>query len=34
VVQVHVCMLDLYELILSTHTDYAQLRQHLADSPC
>ncbi len=33
VVQVHVCMLDLYELILSTHTDYAQLRLHLADSP-
>ncbi|NYE63290.1 putative membrane protein YccC [Duganella sp. 1224] len=33
VVQVHVCMLDLYELILSTHTDYALLRAHLADSP-
>ncbi|MGV7210927.1 FUSC family membrane protein [Oxalobacteraceae bacterium A2-2] len=33
VVQVHVCMLDLYEQILSTHTDYAQLRAHLADSP-
>lgn len=33
VVQTHVCMLDLYELILSTHTDYAQLRLHLADSP-
>ena len=32
VVQVHVCMLDLYEMILSTHTDYAQLRAHLADS--
>ena len=32
VVQVHVCMLDLYELILSTHTDYALLRQHLMDS--
>ncbi|APA66545.1 FUSC family protein [Janthinobacterium sp. 1_2014MBL_MicDiv] len=32
VVQVHVCMLDLYELILSTHTDYALLRHHLADS--
>ena len=32
VVQVHVCMLDLYEMILSTHTDYAQLRTHLADS--
>jgi hypothetical protein len=25
-------MLDLYELILSTHTDYAQLRLHLADA--
>src|SRR6202041_2611949 len=24
-------MLDLYELILSTHTDYALLRRHLAD---
>jgi uncharacterized membrane protein YccC len=33
VVQIHVCMLDLYEQILSTHTDYAQLRTHLADSP-
>ena len=33
VVQTHVCMLDLYELVLSTHTDYAQLRLHLADSP-
>ncbi|NVD74090.1 FUSC family protein [Duganella sp. BJB1802] len=33
VVQTHVCMLDLYELVLSTHTDYAQLRVHLADSP-
>jgi uncharacterized membrane protein YccC len=33
VVQIHVCMLDLYELILSTHTDYAQLRAHLADAP-
>jgi uncharacterized membrane protein YccC len=32
VVQVHVCMLDLYELILSTHTDYAPLRTHLADT--
>lgn len=32
VAQVHVGMLDLYELILSTHTDYAQLRAHLADS--
>jgi len=33
VVQIHVCMLDLYEQVLSTHTDYAQLRTHLADSP-
>lgn len=33
VVQTHVCMLDLYELVLSTHTDYAQLRTHLADTP-
>ncbi len=33
VVQVHVCMFDLYEMILSTHTDYAQLRAHLADTP-
>ncbi|WP_338767909.1 FUSC family membrane protein [Massilia sp. METH4] len=33
VVQIHVCMLDLYEQILSTHTDYAQLRVHLAGSP-
>jgi uncharacterized membrane protein YccC len=33
VVQTHVCMLDLYELILSTHTDYTQLRLHLADAP-
>jgi len=33
VVQVHVAMLDLYEQILSTHTDYAQLRTHLVDSP-
>jgi len=33
VVQIHVCMLDLYEQILSTHTDYAQLRTHLFDSP-
>ena len=32
VIQVHVCMLDLYEMILSTHTDYALLRTHLADS--
>ncbi|WP_374582314.1 FUSC family membrane protein [Pseudoduganella sp.] len=33
VVQVHVCMLDLYEQILATHTDYAALRTHLLDSP-
>ncbi|MGO4378909.1 FUSC family membrane protein [Pseudoduganella sp. RAF53_2] len=33
VVQIHVCMLDLYEQILSTHTDYALLRNHLVDSP-
>ncbi|MES2742708.1 MAG: FUSC family membrane protein [Pseudomonadota bacterium] len=33
VVQVHVCMLDLYELVLSTHTDYDHLRTHLADAP-
>jgi uncharacterized membrane protein YccC len=32
VVQVHVSMLDVYELVLSTHTDYALLRAHLADS--
>jgi uncharacterized membrane protein YccC len=31
-VQVHFGMLDLYELILSTHTDYALLRRHLADA--
>ncbi|HEV7813752.1 MAG TPA: FUSC family membrane protein [Janthinobacterium sp.] len=31
-VQVHVSMLDVYELVLSTHTDYALLRAHLADS--
>lgn len=30
-IQVHFCMLDLYEMLLSTHTDYALLRQHLAD---
>jgi len=29
-VQVHYAMFDLYELILSTHTDYALLRQHFA----
>ena len=33
VVQIHVCMLDLYEQVLATHTDYAALRTHLADSP-
>lgn len=32
VTQVHIGMLDLYELILSTHTDYTLLREHLADS--
>ena len=30
-IQVHLGMLDLYELVLSTHTDYAQLRRYLAD---
>jgi uncharacterized membrane protein YccC len=30
-IQVHYGMLDLYELVLSTHTDYAQLRLYLAD---
>jgi uncharacterized membrane protein YccC len=29
-IQVHYAMFDLYELILSTHTDYALLRQHFA----
>jgi uncharacterized membrane protein YccC len=33
VVQIHVCMLDLYEQVLATHTDYAALRTHLVDSP-
>ncbi|MCE3261916.1 MAG: hypothetical protein K0R43_995 [Pseudoduganella sp.] len=33
VVQIHVCMLDLYEQILATHTDYSALRTHLLDSP-
>ncbi|WP_426165882.1 FUSC family membrane protein [Pseudoduganella sp. R-34] len=33
VVQIHVCMLDLYEQVLATHTDYASLRTHLLDSP-
>jgi uncharacterized membrane protein YccC len=32
-VQVHYAMFDLYELILSTHTDYVLLRQHFAGSP-
>jgi uncharacterized membrane protein YccC len=31
-VQVHYAMLDLYEMVLSTHTDYARLREHFADS--
>ncbi len=31
-VQVHFGMFDLYEHILSTHTDYAILREHLADA--
>ncbi|HEY8027501.1 MAG TPA: FUSC family membrane protein [Burkholderiaceae bacterium] len=31
-IQIHFGMLDLYELILSTHTDYALLRRHLADA--
>jgi uncharacterized membrane protein YccC len=30
--QVHFGMLDLYELILSTHTDYALLHRYLADA--
>lgn len=30
-VQVHYAMIDLYELVLSMHTDYALLRQHFAD---
>jgi uncharacterized membrane protein YccC len=30
-VQVHYAMFDLYELVLSTHTDYVLLRQHFAD---
>ena len=30
-VRIHYSMLDLYELILSTHTDYALLRRHFAD---
>jgi uncharacterized membrane protein YccC len=32
-VQVHYAMFDLYELVLSTHTDYGVLRQHFADGP-
>ncbi|QOL48509.1 FUSC family protein [Massilia litorea] len=32
-VQVHYAMFDLYELVLSTHTDYAILRQHFASGP-
>jgi len=31
-VQVHFGMFDLYEYILSTHTDYGPLRQHFADA--
>lgn len=31
-VQVHYAMLDLYELVLATHTDYALLRRHFADA--
>jgi uncharacterized membrane protein YccC len=31
-VQVHYAMFDLYELVLSTHTDYVLLRQHFAGS--
>ncbi len=30
-VRIHFSMLDLYEMILSTHTDYALLRRHFAD---
>jgi uncharacterized membrane protein YccC len=32
-VQVHYAMFDLYELVLSTHTDYELLRQHFAEGP-
>ncbi|MCS0612302.1 FUSC family protein [Massilia kyonggiensis] len=32
-VRVHYAMFDLYELVLSTHTDYALLRQHFANGP-
>jgi len=31
-IHVHYAMFDLYELVLSTHTDYALLRQHFADA--
>jgi uncharacterized membrane protein YccC len=31
-VRVHYAMLDLYELVLSTHTDYVMLRKHFAGS--
>lgn len=31
-IQIHFGMLDLYEQILATHTDYALLRRHLADA--
>ena len=30
-IQVHFGMVDLYEMVLSTHTDYTLLRRHLAD---
>jgi len=32
-VQVHYAMFDLYEMVLSTHTDYGVLRQHFAGGP-
>ena len=32
-VQVHYAMFDLYELVLSTHTDYGVLRGHFAGGP-
>lgn len=32
-VQVHYAMFDLYEVVLSTHTDYALLRRHFAEGP-
>jgi uncharacterized membrane protein YccC len=32
-VRVHYAMFDLYELVLSTHIDYALLRQHFAGGP-